>query len=93
MVDDIIITDELGGVQFRKPCDIAFRIMIQRWRLNPAEVMYVGDNITKDFQASQQLGMKCLYYKNINGLYYNNYEDMKMSSVECVEDIYGMIIS
>ncbi|MDQ9892435.1 HAD hydrolase-like protein, partial [Acinetobacter baumannii] len=21
MVDDIIITDELGGIQFRKPCD------------------------------------------------------------------------
>jgi FMN phosphatase YigB (HAD superfamily) len=27
-VDDVIITDELGGIQFRKPCDIAFRIMI-----------------------------------------------------------------
>ena len=25
IVKDVIITDELGGVQFRKPCDIAFR--------------------------------------------------------------------
>ena len=25
-VDDVIVTDELGGVQFRKPCDIAFRL-------------------------------------------------------------------
>lgn len=31
MMDDIIITDELGGIQFRKPCDIAFRIMQNRW--------------------------------------------------------------
>lgn len=24
LINDAIITDELGGVQFRKPCDIAF---------------------------------------------------------------------
>lgn len=71
-MDDVIITDELGGVQFRKPCDIAFRIMITRWRLNPAEVVYVGDNPAKDFQAPQQLGMKCVYFENDDGLYREN---------------------
>lgn len=30
LIDDIIITDELGGTQFRKSCDIAFRIMQRR---------------------------------------------------------------
>lgn len=69
MVDDIIITDELGGVQFRKPCDIAFRIMITRWRMNPADAIYVGDNLAKDFQAPKQLGMKWMLYKNSDGLY------------------------
>lgn len=68
-VDDVIITDELGGIQFRKPCDIAFRIMVTRWRLNPADVVYVGDNPVKDFQAPQQLGMKCLWFRNNDGLY------------------------
>ncbi len=68
-VDDVIITDELGGTQFRKPCDIAFRIMITRWKLNPADVVYVGDNPAKDFQAPQQLGMKSVWFKNANGLY------------------------
>ena len=71
MVDDIIITDELGGVQFRKPCDISFRIMLTRWQLNPADVLYVGDNIAKDFQAPQQLGMRSLYYYNEKGIYSN----------------------
>lgn len=33
LVDDIIITDELGGIQFRKPNDISFRIIQNRWRL------------------------------------------------------------
>lgn len=72
VVDDVIITDELGGVQFRKPCDIAFRILATRWRLNPADIVYVGDNPAKDFQAPQQLGMKSVWYKNADGLYNDN---------------------
>lgn len=68
-VDDVIITDELGGTQFRKPCDIAFRIMKMRWKLNPADIVYIGDNPVKDFQAPQQLGMRSIYYNNKDGLY------------------------
>ena len=70
MVDDIIITDELGGVQFRKPCDIAFRIMANKWRMSYAEIVYVGDNVVKDFRAPKQLGMKYLCYKNNDSLYW-----------------------
>ena len=70
-VDDVIVTDELGGVQFRKPCDIAFRILQTKWRLNPADIVYVGDNPAKDFQAPQQLGMKSIWFKNKDGLYSN----------------------
>lgn len=68
-VDDVIVTDELGGVQFRKPCDIAFRIMQCRWRMNPSEIVYVGDNAGKDFQAPKQIGMKTILINNIEGLY------------------------
>lgn len=76
-IDDVIITDELGGIQFRKPCDIAFRILLTRWRINPADVVYVGDNPTKDFQAPQQLGMKCIYYRNHLGLYSHSSSNLK----------------
>ena len=78
--ENIIITDEIGGIQFRKPCDIAFRIMLTRWRLNPSEVAYVGDNAAKDFQAPQQLGMKRIWFRNDDGLYQNTqivYETIK----------------
>lgn len=68
-VDDVIITDELGGTQFRKPCDIAFRILQTRWRLAPSQMVYVADNPAKDFQAPRQLGMKSVYFKNEDGLY------------------------
>lgn len=69
LVDDIIITDELGGVQFRKPCDIAFRILQTRWKLPASEMIYIADNPAKDFQAPQQLGMKSLWFHNPDALY------------------------
>ena len=68
-VDDIIITDELGGPQFRKPCDIAFRIIRERWRIPAGEILYVGDNPAKDFQAPRQLGMRNVWFDNPDGLY------------------------
>ncbi|MBQ3366837.1 MAG: ATP-grasp domain-containing protein [Acidaminococcaceae bacterium] len=69
LVDDIIITDELGGVQFRKPCDIAFRIIQTRWKLPASQMVYVGDNLIKDFQAPQQLGMKSVWLYAEEGIY------------------------
>ena len=88
-VDDVIITDELGGVQFRKPCDIAFRIMMTRWRLNPADVVYVGDNPAKDFHAPQQLGMKSLWFNNVDGLYRESKDgyEQNVSLFEIIENI------
>ena len=87
-VDDVIITDELGGVQFRKPCDIAFRILLTRWRLNPADIVYVGDNPVKDFQAPQQLGMRSLWFKNSDGLY--RIED-KVSDIVEIKELLRLI--
>ncbi len=72
LVDDIIVTDELGGEQFRKPCDIAFRIMQRRWKIFFEDMLYVGDNAHKDFQAPEQLGMQWIWFKNEDGLYYNS---------------------
>lgn len=53
----IIITDELGGMQFRKLCDIAYRIIQCRWKLSFEGLVYVGDNAGKDFVAPRSLDM------------------------------------
>ena len=87
LVDDIIITDELGGEQFRKPNDIAFRIMQCRWRLPYETIAYVGDNMAKDFIAPRQLGMRSIYFENKDGIYYNtaydaNECDLKITSIK-----------
>lgn len=86
--DNIIITDELGGIQFRKPCDIAFRIMLTRWRLNPADVVYVGDNSEKDFQAPQQLGMRSVWFRNVDGVYF---EDDVEAGIPLINSVLSML--
>lgn len=86
LIDDIIITDELGGIQFRKPCDIAFRIMQRRWGLPFEQMVYVGDNAEKDFQAPKQLGMNTLYFKNEDGLYFTD-EAVGIETIKKISDI------
>ncbi len=86
-IDDIIITDQLGGVQFRKPCDIAFRVMQTKWRMHPSEIVYVGDNPVKDFQAPQQLGMKSLWCRNEDGLYKTESNDSIAIMLKNLEEI------
>ena len=68
-MDEIIITDELGGEIFRKPNDVSFRIMKYRMNLPYAEMLYVGDNSSKDFIAPKSLGMQYYHYDNKEGLY------------------------
>ena len=69
-VDQVIITDELGGIQYRKPNKKAFELMQNRWKIAFNEMVYIGDNVTKDFIAPKELGMKVIYFKNADGLYY-----------------------
>ena len=69
LFDCIIITDELGGAEFRKPCDKAFIKMQETLQVPFAEMLYVGDNPKKDFIAPEKLGMQWLYFRNREGLY------------------------
>lgn len=70
LMDSILITDELGGAQFRKPNDIPFRVMQMRMDVPFEAMVYVGDNLAKDFQAPKMLGMQWIHFCNEEGLYY-----------------------
>lgn len=69
-VDYIIITDEIGGIEYRKPNDTAFRMMKENLDVEYSEMCYVGDNIKKDFIAPEKLGMRCIWFRNKDGLYF-----------------------
>lgn len=94
LVDDIIITDELGGVMFRKPNSISFRIMQTRWQIPFEEMIYVGDNPEKDFQAPRQLGMHTMFFSNQRGIYYDAQNKPALCDfiVEDIEKMQGELI-
>ena len=69
LVDYIIVTDELGGAEYRKPNPRAFETMKEKLGVEYSEMCYVGDNIKKDFVAPEKLGMRSIWFKNKDGLY------------------------
>lgn len=66
--DKIIITDELGGIEYRKPNLKAFEIMSNELRVDYNRMVYIGDNAKKDFTNLKQLGIEGIYFKNLKGL-------------------------
>lgn len=69
LVDKIIITDSLGGIEFRKPCAQSYTLMSEYFNTNYSDMIYVGDNPKKDFIACEKLGIRAVYFVNQDGLY------------------------
>lgn len=67
--DEIIVTDELGGIEYRKPNEKAFRLMQKRLSIPYAKMAYIGDNVKKDFIAPEHLGMRAIWVWNADGIY------------------------
>jgi len=67
IVDTIIVTDGLGGIEYRKPNPTAFKKMCKILCIQPEEMVYVGDNPKKDFAIKKYLSIKTVMVKS--GLY------------------------
>lgn len=86
--EKIIVTDELGGIEYRKPNPMAFKLMKEHFNVEYDEMIYIGDNPIKDFQAPQQLGMKYCHFQNRNGLYYDEKVVRKFDkNIEVITDL------
>ena len=85
-----MITDELGGVGFRKPCDIPFRIIKKKLGVPFKRMIYVGDSMKKDIFTPRQLGMYSVLYANKDGLYYDPENKFK-DSIGTLKEILGYI--
>lgn len=88
-VDEIIVTDEIGGIKFRKPNDISFRIMQLKLNVPFPQMLYVGDNVAKDFIAPKQLGMQTLLFESEHGLYNKHEKDafFRDKNVQNISDL------
>ncbi|MBN8209790.1 HAD-IA family hydrolase [Bacillus sp. NTK071] len=66
--DEIILTDEIGS-EYWKPHAKAYEMMKNRLKLDYGEMVYVGDNVSKDFVAPNKLGMKTVHIEREKGIY------------------------
>lgn len=77
LFEKIIITDELGGIDFRKPNGKSYILIKNYFNVEFDKCVYVGDNLLKDFTYPNKIGMKSIFFNNKDGLYYNNIERLK----------------
>ena len=64
----IVVTDELGK-EYWKPHSRSYEIMKNKLKFDYDEMVYVGDNLSKDFVTANKLGMKTVFINRIEGVY------------------------
>lgn len=70
LFDEIIITDELGsGSEYWKPHPKSFELMKEKMNIEFVEMVYVGDNINKDFITPNRLGIRTIQIRREDGIY------------------------
>ncbi len=67
--DFVIITDELGGVEYRKPDDRSYRLMSSRLGTAFEDMIYVGDNPSKDFCVKKIIPIRTARIIRPHGIY------------------------
>lgn len=70
-IDKMIITDQLGR-EYWKPHPKSFEILKEYFNVDYNEIMYVGDNPTKDFYISSIYPITTVRIKRENGVYVNS---------------------
>ncbi|MEG1410476.1 MAG: HAD-IA family hydrolase [Romboutsia sp.] len=66
--EHIIVTDELGR-EYWKPHEKAYQVMRNKLELDYEEMVYVGDNVSKDFVTANRLGMNTVFISREEGVY------------------------
>lgn len=66
----IILTDELGR-EYWKPHEKSYLLMKDKLKVEFNEMVYIGDNVQKDFITAKKLGIKTIQVKRENCIYGN----------------------
>ena len=66
--EHIVVTDELGR-EFWKPHQKPYEIIKEKLGLEYENMVYVGDNVSKDFVTANKLGMNTIFINREDGVY------------------------
>jgi len=62
--DPVIISGDFG---YRKPDERLFTAALSAMKLDPSEVLFVGNDMYRDVYGAQRLGMKTVFFKSNQG--------------------------
>ena len=92
--DQIIITDEMGGTDFRKPDPRSFDRMAALLKTDISEMLYVGDNPEKDFYIMHYRNIQTARIIRPDSIYADRKyrEDiMETYRIESLEELVGLV--
>ncbi len=67
--NEIILNDEFGGAEYRKPNPKGFAEMAERLKVDPSEMIYIGDNPAKDFHIAKDMPVRTARIIREHGIY------------------------
>ncbi|MBQ9360016.1 MAG: HAD-IA family hydrolase [Lachnospiraceae bacterium] len=67
--NEIILNDEFGGEEYRKPNPKGFAEIAKRLRADPSEMIYIGDNPAKDFHIAKDMPVRTARIIREHGIY------------------------
>ena len=74
-ITDIFCSKEIG---FQKPSKEYFKTILNRFNLNPEEIVFVGDDIEKDIYGASRIGIIPIHYDPHS---ISNFEGLKMGNL------------
>ena len=60
IVDLVVISDEIGGRQARKPSPVPFRHALTQLGVTAGQAVHIGDNAAKDVAGAASIGLRCI---------------------------------
>lgn len=94
LFDEIIVTDELGRAYW-KPHSLAYETMKEKLGVEFNEMIYVGDNVKKDFISANYLNIVTVMIKRPGAIYfssdYTNDHYSAKYSINSLAEIYNVI--
>lgn len=84
--DAIIVTDELGR-EFWKPHARPYELIKEQLGVEFNEIIYIGDNVSKDFITAKKLGMYTVQVEREEGIYAQLKVDQEYLALEKITSL------
>lgn len=86
----IVVTDELGR-EYWKPHRKPYEIVKEELGLQYEDIVYVGDNINKDFITANKLGIHTVMINRVEGIYLNLDKDEEYKAKNIINTLTSLV--